>query len=146
MQHLPPRFPAPLQGDFSKVPNGGAGVQNRAELVFTYAHRTGYLSLEGMANVLSERAARLFGMYPQKGVLLEGSDADIVVFDPRDSHTISYRRNAHKCDNSPYEGIGVAGKTRDVVLNGELVVQGGELIRPNRGKYVFRNRAERFHQ
>ena len=134
------------KGDFSKVPNGGAGVQNRAELVFTYAHRTGYLSLEGMANVLSERAARLFGMYPQKGVLLEGSDADIVVFDPRDSHTISYRRNAHKCDNSPYEGIGVAGKTRDVVLNGELVVQGGELIRPNRGKYVFRNRAERFHQ
>lgn len=134
------------KGDFSKVPNGGAGVQNRAELVYTYACKTGYLSVEEMANVMSERAARLFGMYPQKGVLQEGSDADIVIFDPSDAHTISHRRNAHNCDNSPYEGIRVAGRTRDVLLNGEVVVRNGELIRPNRGKYVFRGRAERFHR
>lgn len=134
------------KGDFSKVPNGGAGVQNRAELVFTYAVQTGCMSLERMAETMSERAAKLFGMYPRKGVLLEGSDADIVVFDPNAPHIISHRTNLHNCDNSPYEGIKAVGKTRDVVLNGELVVKDGTLIRPYCGKYVFRKPSDRFRQ
>lgn len=125
-------------GDFAAVPNGGAGIQNRAELVYTYAVQAGYLTLEQMAALLSENAAKIFGMYPQKGVLREGSDADIAIFDPNDPHTISYRTNLHACDNSPYEGIAVLGRTRDVILNGELVVQDGTLIQPHCGRYVFR--------
>ena len=130
-------------GDFAKVPNGGAGIQNRAEIVYTAAVKTGYIDPERMAALLSENAARIFGMYPKKGVLMEGSDADIVVFDPDAPHTISYRTNLHNCDNSPFEGMMVLGKTRDVLLGGELVVKDGELIRPNCGKFVFRNRSER---
>jgi len=132
--------------DFSKIPNGGAGVQNRAELVYTYAVKTGAITLEQMALLLSERAARLFGMYPQKGVLRVGSDADLVIFDPNDAHTISWKTNLHACDNSPYEGVPADGRTRDVILNGELVVENGKLTRPGTGRYVFRNPGERYRK
>ena len=126
------------KADFSKIPNGGAGVQNRAELVYTCAVKTGAISLEQMALLLSERAAKLFGMYPKKGALRVGSDADIAIFDPNDAHTISWKTNLHACDNSPYEGMEVLGRTRDVILNGELAVENGKLVAPYRGKYVFR--------
>ncbi len=128
--------------DFSKIPNGGAGVQNRAELVYTFAVKTGAITLEQMALLLSERAAKLFGMFPKKGVLRVGSDADIVIFDPNDAHTISYKTNLHACDNSPYEGIKVLGRTRDVIVNGELVVENGTLTKPYCGQYVFRKPCE----
>ena len=134
------------RGDFSKIPNGGAGVQNRAELVYTYAVKTGAISPEQMALLMSERAARLFGMFPKKGVLRVGSDADIVIFDPNDPHTISWKTNLHACDNSPYEGVNVLGRTRDVILNGEIVVESGKLIKPNCGKYVFRKPCERYRK
>ena len=130
--------------DFSKIPNGGAGVQNRAELVYTYAVRTGAISLEQMALLMSERAAKLFGMYPKKGVLRVGSDADLVIFDPNDRHVISWETNLHACDNSPYEGMEALGRTRDVILKGELVVEDGKLVAPYHGKYVFRKPCERY--
>ncbi len=132
--------------DFTKIPNGGAGVQNRAELVYTYAVRTGAITPEQMALLLSERAAKLFGMYPNKGVLRVGSDADIVIFDPNAPHTISWKTNLHACDNSPYEGMEAAGRTRDVLLNGELVVENGKLVEPYRGRYVFRSPSERYRK
>ena len=132
--------------DFTMIPNGGAGVQNRAELVYSFAVETGAITLEQMALLMSERAARLFGMYPQKGVLKEGSDADLVIFDPNAPHTISWKTNLHACDNSPYEGIKVSGRTRDVLLNGEPVVENGELIKPHCGRYVFRKPCERYRK
>ena len=132
--------------DFTKIPNGGAGVQNRAELVYTYAVQTGAITLEQMALLMSERAARLFGMFPQKGALRVGSDADLVIFDPDAPHTISWRTNMHACDNSPYEGMKALGRTRDVLLNGELVVENGKLVEPYRGRYVFRKPSERYRK
>ncbi len=132
--------------DFTKIPNGGAGVQNRAELVYTYAVQTGAITLEQMALLMSERAARLFGMFPQKGALRVGSDADLVIFDPDAPHTISWRTNLHACDNSPYEGMKALGRTRDVLLNGELVVENGKLVEPYRGRYVFRKPSERYRK
>lgn len=134
------------EGDFAKVPNGGAGIQNRAELVYTYAVCPGYITVEQMAALLSENAAHIFGMFPQKGVLKEGSDADIVIFDPHAPHTISYRTNLHNCDNSPYEGVPALGGTRDVILGGELVVENGAIVKPYCGKYVFRGPSERPRQ
>lgn len=132
--------------DFTCVPNGGAGIQNRAELIYTYAVKPGYITVEQMSALLSENAARIFGMYPNKGALLEGSDADIVIFDPDRPHTISWRTNHHKCDNSPYEGMDALGTTRDVVLNGEIVVRNGEIILPYRGRFVFRKTSERIRR
>ncbi|MDO4544040.1 MAG: dihydropyrimidinase [Clostridia bacterium] len=125
-------------GDFSKVPNGGAGVQNRAELVHTYCVKSGDISIERMAELLSENAAKIFGMYPQKGCIRVGSDADIVIFDPNDEHVISYKTNLHNCDNSPYEGIRVVGRCKHVLVNGVHAVRDGLLTERGRGKYVFR--------
>lgn len=132
--------------DFTKIPNGGAGVQNRAELIYTFAVCPGHITLEQMALLLSERAAKLFGMFPKKGVLRVGADADVVIFDPNDAHTISWKTNLHACDNSPYEGVKALGRVRDVILNGEQVVENGKLISPYRGRYVFRNPCERYRK
>ena len=132
--------------DFSKTPNGGAGVQNRAEIVYTRAVKGGYIDMVAMGQLLSTRAAKLFGMYPRKGVLQAGSDADIVIFDPDAPHTIHEATNLHACDNSPYEGYEAAGMARDVILNGELVVAKGKLIAAGRGEYVRRDRCGRYRK
>lgn len=124
--------------DFTRIPNGGAGIRNRAELVYTYAVLPGRMTVEQMADELSSNAAKIFGMYPEKGTIRPGSDADIAIFDPNRARTISYTNNAHNCDNSPYEGIPVAGSVRDVILDGEHVVQSGKLLLPGRGRYVPR--------
>ncbi len=132
--------------DFSKTPNGGAGVQNRAEIVYTRAVKGGYIDMVKMGELLSTRAAKLFGMYPRKGTLQVGSDADIVVFDPRASHVIHAATNLHNCDNSSYEGYEAAGCARDVILNGTLVVENGKLIVPGKGEYVHRARCDRYRK
>ena len=132
--------------DFSKTPNGGAGVQNRAEIVYTRAVKGGFIDMVAMGQLLSTRAAKLFGMYPRKGTLQAGSDADIVIFDPDAPHTIHMATNLHACDNSPYEGYEAAGMARDVILNGELVVENGKLIAAGRGEYVRRDRCGRYRK
>jgi len=121
--------------DFSKIPNGGAGVQNRASLYYTYGVLQNKVTLPQMAAQLCTNAARVFGM-PNKGVLREGADADVVVWDPAYEETISYKTLAHNCDNSPYEGLGARGRARDVFLNGERVVEEGRLVKTGLGKFV----------
>lgn len=130
-------------GDFSRVPNGGAGVQNRAALLYTYGVLGGFISLEQMARLLSENAAHIFGLAPEKGVLAVGADADVVVFDPNVSYTISYRSNLHNCDNSPYEGMAVRGACRSVFLDGIEVVKNGKCTAEGKGRFVHRHRSER---
>ncbi|MDL2217667.1 dihydropyrimidinase [Christensenellaceae bacterium OttesenSCG-928-M15] len=124
--------------DFSDIPNGSAGVQNRASLYYTYGVKAGIVTLEQMAAQLSQNAAKLFGMYPKKGKIEPGCDADIVVFDPNHRETISYKTLAHNCDNSPYEGMEVFGKAKHVLLGGEHAVNDSKLAKPGLGKYVKR--------
>lgn len=131
------------EDDFTKIPNGGAGVQNRAALIHTCAVQTGRMTVAQMAEQLSGNAARIFGMYPKKGCIAEGSDADIVIFDPKAERTISWRTNAHNCDNSPYEGMRTVGAARDVIVNGVLAVQNRTLVQEGAGRYVFRGRSQR---
>ena len=99
-----------------------------------------------MGQLLSTRAAKLFGMYPRKGALQPGSDADIVIFDPNAPHVIHAATNLHNCDNSPYEGYEAVGRTRDVILNGELVVENGLLVASGKGEYVHRDRCGRYRK
>ena len=132
--------------DFSKTPNGGAGVQNRAEIVYTRAVKGGYIDMVSMGQLLSTRAARLFGMYPNKGTLKAGSDADIAIFDPNAPHIIHAETNLHACDNSPYEGYAAAGRARDVILSGTPVVENGRLIVEGLGEYVHRDRCGRYRK
>ena len=125
--------------DFTKIPNGGAGVQNRATLYYTYGVLPGKLTLEQMAAELSANAAKLFGMYPNKGVVAQGADADLVIWNPRHEETISYKTLAHNCDNSPYEGFHVQGQARDVLVNGAWAVKDGTVVKTGLGKYVSRS-------
>lgn len=130
-------------GDFARVPNGGAGVENLLQLMYTYGVETGCLTPEKLVRLTSEQAARQFGMYPNKGVIAEGADADIVIYDPNGETAISHRTNHHNCDNSPFEGIRVHGHARDVFVNGVHAVQNGVLMTVGAGRYVSRGRSER---
>ncbi|MEA5048318.1 MAG: dihydropyrimidinase [Eubacteriales bacterium] len=131
-------------GEFSKTPNGGAGVQNRAQLIYTYAVKTGKITLPQMASLMSENAARLFGIAPHRGVLAEGAEADITIYNPEGESKISFRTNAHHCDNSPYEGMKVSGSVSDVLLGGKHIVKNGELVLEGKGRYVFRKTGVRY--
>lgn len=124
--------------DFTKIPNGMPGVETRAILMYTYGVRKKRISIPQMCAYLSENPAKLYGMYPKKGAIRVGSDADIVVFDPRSSGVISQQSSHSACGYNPYEGVRTEGRIERVYLRGQLVFSGGELTLTNRGKFVTR--------
>ena len=124
--------------DFTKIPNGMPGVETRAALMYTYGVKKKRISLMQMCAYLSENPAKLYGMYPRKGTLRVGSDADIVVYDPRGSSVISCQSSHSACDYNPYEGARVDGFIERVYLRGRLVVSNGEITRRNIGRYIPR--------
>ncbi len=123
--------------DFSLTPNGGAGVQHRAQLVFTHGVLAGKITLERMAELLAFRPARLFGL-EGRGVVEPGAAADVVVWDPVPRGMITDHNSAHNCDNSPFAGLEVRGGARDVFLNGARVVNDWILSQTGAGRYLPR--------
>jgi len=114
--------------DFASTPNGAPGVELRLALLYTYGVAAGRISAERFVAVTAENAARYFGLYPRKGTLLPGSDADIVVYDPRPSWTVRHDLLHDNVDHTPYEGRHIQGRVRDVFLRGHHVVPDGELV------------------
>ncbi|MDR0840471.1 MAG: dihydropyrimidinase [Christensenellaceae bacterium] len=127
--------------DFSKIPNGAAGVQHRGQLLYTYGVCEGRITLEQMVALLSANAAKLFGM-PDYGEIAPGKAADVVIWDPAYEGCITDTNTAHNCDNSPYAGFIVKGRAKDVLLHGELAVQGGSFKQAGLGKYIHRSRCD----
>lgn len=125
--------------DFQKIPNGGAGVQHRGQLLYTYGVCEGRIPLEQMVRLLSAGPARIFGM-EGRGVVAPGMAADLVVWDPAYEGRITDTNAAHNCDNSPFAGLAVRGRAREVILNGECVVEDGALTAPGHGRYLPRKR------
>lgn len=113
--------------DFSRIPNGAPGIELRLALLYTYGVATGRMSAERFVAVTAENAARYFGLYPRKGTLQPGSDADIVVYDPRPRWTVRHGRLHDGVDHTPYEGTPIRGRVRDVLLRGHHVVRDGAL-------------------
>ena len=126
--------------DFTKIPNGMPGVEDRAVLMYTYGVKKRRLTLTQMCAYLSENPARLYGMYPKKGVIKAGSDADIVVFDPKGFGTIAAPRCHSKCGYTPYEGMKTVGGVKKVFLRGKLIFSDGELVRGHTGHFVTRRK------
>jgi dihydropyrimidinase len=127
--------------DFSKIPNGGPGLENRLQMIHQFGVREGRITLNRMVELLATNPAKLFGLYPRKGTLAVGSDADIVIFDPEKRVTITAANQHSKIDYNLYEGTEVVGSPETVLLRGRVLVDGGELVAsPGVGQYVARAR------
>lgn len=125
--------------DFSKIPNGGPGVEHRMGLLYTYGVKEGKISMNKFVELTSTKAAKLFGMYPQKGSIEVGSDADIVVIDPEMKSIISAENQTQNTDYTPYEGYEVDCQFRHVFLRGIEVIKEGKLtVEHPTGKYIVR--------
>lgn len=128
--------------DFTKIPGGLPGVQTRGTLLYTYGVRTGKITREQMCRLLSENPAKLYGVYPRKGVIAPGSDADIVIFDPEKENVISAKTHAYNTDNNPYEGFKLHGDIRQVFLRGTSVVEDGKVVKEKTGTYIHRGKKQ----
>ncbi len=113
-------------GDFSKIPNGAPGVETRMSLVYDGGVRTGKISMNRFVELTSTSPAKIFGMFPKKGTIAPGSDADIVIFDPEATTTISAKSHHMKVDYNPYEGRRVTGVTETVLSRGKVIIEGGK--------------------
>ncbi|RDI74129.1 D-hydantoinase: dihydropyrimidinase [Gaiella occulta] len=127
--------------DFSKIPNGGPGLENRLHMIHEFGVRVGRISLNRMVELLATNPAKLFGLYPRKGTIAPGSDADIVIFDPSRRKTITAAGQHSKSDYNLFEGVEVTGDVDTTLIRGTVVVDGGELkVDPGFGQFVRRAR------
>lgn len=125
--------------DFSKIPNGHPAIEHRVELLFSEGVAKNKITLSKFVEATSTRAAQIFGMYPQKGTLAVGTDADVVIFNPTTKHKISAKTHHMNCDYSAYEGVEVTGKTETVFLRGQKAIHNNEcLLKPGTGKFIKR--------
>jgi len=128
------------QGDFSKIPNGAPGIETRMSLVYDGGVRTGRISLNRFVELTSTSPAKIFGLFPRKGTIAPGSDADIIVFDPDKKIRLSARTLHMKVDYNPYEGREVTGATDTVVSRGRVIVDGGTFTgRVGAGSFLKRS-------
>jgi dihydropyrimidinase len=127
--------------DFSKIPNGGPGLENRLHMIHEFGVRAGRITLNRMVELLATNPAKLFGLYPRKGTIAPGSDADIVIFDPNRLKTITAAGQHSKSDYNLYEGTDVVGDVDVTLVRGTVVVADGELrVEPGFGRFVERAR------
>jgi dihydropyrimidinase len=127
------------RGDFSKIPNGMPGIEHRMDLMYQGV-RAGHLPLTRFVEVTSTTPARMFGMYPRKGTVAPGSDADLVVYDPQARHTLSVETHHMNVDYSAYEGMEIVGGVRTVLSRGRVIIDGGEYRgSPGHGRFVERD-------
>jgi len=125
--------------DFTKIPNGGPGIENRLQLIYHHGVNSGRIGLNRFVELVSTTPARLFGLYPRKGELAPGSDADIVVWDPRAEHLISAATHHMRVDYSMFEGFRVMGNVRMVLSRGEVIVDGERYLgAAGRGQFLKR--------
>jgi dihydropyrimidinase len=125
--------------DFTKIPNGGPGIENRMQLIYNHGVNEGRISLNRFVEITSTAPARIFGMYPKKGTIAPGSDADIVIWDPNAEYTISASTHHMRVDYSMFEGFKVKGNARQVLSRGEVIVENGNYVgRVGRGQYLRR--------
>jgi dihydropyrimidinase len=126
--------------DFTKIPNGGPGIENRMSLIYSGGVAGGRFNANRFVELVSTTPAKLFGLYPRKGTIAVGSDADLVIFDPKRKHTISAQTHHMRVDYSMFEGIEVTGMPDTVLSRGRVVVQGDKFLgRAGQGEFLRRS-------
>lgn len=129
------------KNDFSKIPNGHPAIENRLELLYSEGVEKGKITLNKFVEVASTNASKMFGMFPRKGTIAIGSDADIVIFDPKLKHIISSGTHHMNVDYSAYEGWQVTGKVRTVILRGKIAIENNKcLLNKGDGQFIRRNK------
>lgn len=125
--------------DFTKIPGGMPGVETRATLMYTYGVRENKITLEQMCRLMSENPAKLYGLYPKKGSIREGADADLVILNPETEDVLTADDQEQRVDYSPFEGTKVTGRIEDVYLRGHHVVKKHQIVETHQGKFLHRN-------
>jgi dihydropyrimidinase len=126
-------------GDFTKIPNGIPSLEERVKLLYTYGVRTGKIDLNTFVNVASTQAAKLFDLYPRKGSIEVGADADLVVYDPDYRGTLSAKTQHINVDYNAFEGWKIEGRPSVVTVRGEIAAREGEFVgSPTRGRFLQR--------
>jgi dihydropyrimidinase len=126
--------------DFTKIPNGGPGIEHRMSLIYSGGVASGRFSANRFVELVSTTPAKLFGLYPRKGTIAVGSDADLVIFDPKRKHTISAKTHHMRVDYSMFEGIQVTGVPDVVLSRGNVIVEGEKfLARAGQGEFLRRS-------
>ncbi|MCB0549185.1 MAG: dihydropyrimidinase, partial [Phaeodactylibacter sp.] len=144
--HCPFHWEQKMMGkdDFSKIPNGHPAIEHRMELLWSEGVEKGRISPNKYVEVTSTNPAKIFGMYPKKGCIAIGSDADLVIFDPEKQHELSAKNHHMNVDYSAYEGWKVKGKCETVILRGEVAIDKGEVkIKKGYGQFVRRGKASK---
>lgn len=113
--------------DFSKIPNGVPGIENRLSLLYTYGVLQNRISINQFVEMSSTYPAKIFGLYPRKGTIRIGSDADILIWDPTHKGIISTKTHGYNCDSNIYEGFPLKGKPHIVITNGKIVYDEGHI-------------------
>src|ERR1700687_733078 len=127
------------KNDFTKIPNGGPGVEHRLSLIYSGGVHGGKFSANRFVQLVSTAPAKLFGLYPRKGTIAVGSDADIVIFDPNAEETISVKTHHMRVDYSMFEGMRVKGVTKTVLSRGRVIIDNGNFTgRPGAGEFLRR--------
>ncbi len=141
--HCPFMWEQKLLGknDFSKIPNGHPAIENRMELLFSEGVHKGKITLNKYVEVASTNAAKIFGMFPKKGTIAVGSDADILILDPNEKHTLTAKIHHMNVDYSGYEGWEVTGKVKTVLLRGKVVIENNRcLVEKGYGQFIKRKK------
>src|SRR5688572_4347842 len=125
--------------DFSKIPNGALGIETRLPLVYDGGVRTGRISLHRMVDLTATAPAKLFGLFPRKGTIAVGSDADLVLFDPNERWAIRAANHHSRVEFSLYEGRPITGRVKKVLLRGNVIVDGAMWLgREGMGEFIKR--------
>jgi dihydropyrimidinase len=141
--HCPFTWQQKLMGkdDFSKIPNGHPAIEHRIELLYSEGVRKGKITLNKMVEVACTNPAKIFGMFPRKGTIAVGSDADIVIFNPKTKHELSAKTHHMNTDYSAYEGWKVQGKVETVLLRGVVAIENNQcLVAKGTGQFIKRSR------
>ncbi|MDR6884237.1 dihydropyrimidinase [Bacillus sp. 3255] len=126
-------------GDFSKIPNGGPCIEDRFSILFSEGVLKGRISIHQFVDIVSTRSAKLFGLFPRKGTIAVGCDADIVIFDPHAKRVISAETHHMNVDYNPFEGLEITGEPITVLSRGEYVIRDKQFVgRPGAGQYMKR--------
>ncbi|GGF15100.1 dihydropyrimidinase [Halobacillus andaensis] len=129
------------KGDFTKIPNGGPIIEDRVSILFSEGVKKGRITLNQFVDITSTRVAKTFGLFPQKGTISVGADADIVIFDPKVERTISVETSHMAADYNPFEGMKVTGQPVSVLSRGEFVVRDKKFVGTlGSGQYLKRAR------